>query len=205
MKSLYDEEYYECGIESGKSCYTNYRWIPELTIPLAYHLVSTLSIKKKETILDFGCAKGYLVYALRLLNFNAYGYDISQYAISSAPEEIKRFLYSSNICTHYDWILSKDVFEHLPYEIIGRELQNLKKYCRNMFCIVPLGQNGKYIIPAYELDTTHVIRESSEWWAQLFEQSGFIVKNSGYRVEHIKENWAKWEKGNGYFILESEA
>ena len=53
MKNLYDEEYFERGIESHKSCYTNYRWIPELTIPLAFRLIEYLRISSSEKILDF--------------------------------------------------------------------------------------------------------------------------------------------------------
>ena len=91
MKNLYDEEYFERGIENKKSCYTNYRWIPELTIPLAFSMIEYLKISPEEKILDFGCAKGYLVKAFRLLHRQAFGYDISDYAKESAPYDVKKF------------------------------------------------------------------------------------------------------------------
>ena len=47
--SFYDREYYEEGLESGKSAYQQYRWVPELTIPLAMTLIDYLQIKKEQT------------------------------------------------------------------------------------------------------------------------------------------------------------
>ena len=63
----YDKDYYECGIESGKSLYNNYRWMPELTIPFCSRIVEHLKISTEQKVLDFGCAKGYSVKAMRLL------------------------------------------------------------------------------------------------------------------------------------------
>ena len=74
----YDEDYFERGIESGKSLYTNYRWIPELTIPMCSFLNEQLGIGQSENVLDFGCAKGFIVKAMRLLGRNAYGVDLNQ-------------------------------------------------------------------------------------------------------------------------------
>lgn len=202
MKNLYDEEYFERGIESKKSCYTNYRWIPELTIPLAFSMIEYLNISPEEKILDFGCAKGYLVKAFRLLHRQAFGYDISDYAKESAPYEVKKF-FVANVNGDYDWVISKDVFEHVPYEEIDETLEKLSHATRKMFCIIPLGENGKYVIPAYEMDVTHMIREDLNWWCEKFSANGFVVKNATYNVPHIKENWSKWERGNGFFTLES--
>lgn len=70
---MYDREYFEYGVETGKSNYQNYRWIPELTIPMAMTIIDLLGIKPNESVLDYGCAKGYLVKALRMLHRNAWG------------------------------------------------------------------------------------------------------------------------------------
>ena len=84
MTHKYDEDYFERGVETGKSLYSNYRWIPELTIPICAELIMQLKIGPEDTILDFGCAKGFIVKALRLLHREAYGVDISEYAIKQA-------------------------------------------------------------------------------------------------------------------------
>lgn len=204
MKNLYNEDYYEKGLETGVSCYTNYRWIPELTIPLAARILEYLNIQEFDTILDFGCAKGYLVKALRLLNREAYGYDISKYALSHCPEDIKKYLFTGKINQKYDWIISKDVFEHVSYEELEELLFELKTKCNKMFCVVPLGADGKYEVPAYDLDKTHTIKEPLEWWEEKFDNAGFQVLEAKHRVKYIKENWSKWKKGNGFFVLKSK-
>jgi 2-polyprenyl-3-methyl-5-hydroxy-6-metoxy-1,4-benzoquinol methylase len=138
MKNLYNENYFERGIETNLSCYSNYRWIPELTISMAARLIEYLCITEKDTVLDYGCAKGYLVNAFRLLHREAYGYDISDYAVANAHPDVIKYV-SNTLSNFYDWIISKDVFEHIPYEDILNVMIDLSYRCRNMFVIVPLG------------------------------------------------------------------
>lgn len=201
MKNLYDEDYFERGLESKKSCYSNYRWIPELTIPLAFSMIEYLKIAPSEKILDFGCAKGYLVKAFRLLHRKAFGYDISEYAKNSAPEDVKKYILPDYRAEHYDWVISKDVFEHVPYEEIDETLTSIASVSKKLFCVIPLGENGKYIVPAYELDATHIIRENLDWWRNCFIKNGFKIEVACYDVKYIKDNWKSWEKGNGFFVL----
>ncbi len=92
LGAVYDADYYERGVESGKSCYSNYRWLPELTIPMAMVLIDTLGIRPDQRVLDFGCAKGFVTKALRMLRRDAWGIDISRYALSQAPEDIKPYV-----------------------------------------------------------------------------------------------------------------
>lgn len=204
MKNLYDEDYFERGVEYKKSCYSNYRWIPELTIPLAFRMIEYLKIDSEDKILDFGCAKGYLVKAFRLLHRKAFGYDISEYAKASVPQDVKEYIVEDYRKENFDWIISKDVFEHIPYEEIDETLINLSGVTKNLFCIIPLGANGEYVIPAYELDSTHIIRENLNWWTEKFLKDNFSVETATYDVKYIKDNWKCWEKGNGFFVLHSQ-
>jgi SAM-dependent methyltransferase len=205
MSTLFNEDYFERGIELGISGYTNYRWLPDLTIPMCYRMIQYLGIKEKDLILDFGCAKGYLVKAFRLLHFKAWGYETSKYAIENAPNDVKSYIYWAGsayiLPDHFDWIIAKDVFEHISYETIDSILKSLRQKCKKMFAIIPLANGEEYNVPIYENDKTHIIRESLEWWANEFMEAGFNVLEKTYRVKHIKENYAQYEKGNGFFIL----
>jgi SAM-dependent methyltransferase len=204
----FDESYYERGIQAGVSLYTNYRWIPELTIPMAHHLVRRLAISEGQSILDFGCAKGYVVKALRLLNHHAFGIDISDYAVSQAPEDVKAWVsvvgeddpipVDHLERKKYDWILAKDVLEHASYEKLDSTLRKLHAACRELFVIVPLGHDGKYVVPAYELDATHRIREDIRWWQRKLHEAGFKNVGVSHKFDHVKENWSQWPEGNGF-------
>ena len=203
MKNLYDESYYERGIEEGISGYTNYRWIPELTIPMAARIIEFLQIRESDKILDFGCAKGYLVRALRLLHREAWGYDISAYATENCPKEVEKYIISDYSNMSFDWIISKDVFEHIDYTEINEILRRLHDVTKKMFVIVPLGEQGKYNVPAYDMDATHRISESLDWWKKKLQENGFEILNALYSVSHLKENYAQYENGNGFFVCHS--
>ena len=52
MKIKFDKNYYEDGISKGLSCYENYRWIPELTYPMAHKFYNFLKLGKKSNVLE---------------------------------------------------------------------------------------------------------------------------------------------------------
>ena len=200
----YNEDYYQRGLEKGVSLYSNYRWIPELTIPLAYRMVKELNIQESHKILDYGCAMGYLVKAFRLLGFNAYGYDTSEYAIANAPTEIHSYISTNWMVDKWDWIISKDVFEHIGYDQIDDVVKTIKACSKNIFVVVPLSDNGKtYNEPAYEFDKTHIIREDMLWWKHLFEENFITVVEKTYTVPGIKDNWNTNKHSNGFFKLKT--
>jgi SAM-dependent methyltransferase len=206
--NFYDKKYYEDGIASGKSCYTNYRWIPELTIPMAYFTIKELGIQSTDTVLDVGCSKGYFVKALRLLDVDAYGIDISPYAIEHADVEIKNYckLTSDNdpipFNRKFKWILTKDVLEHMSTEHLHKFFQDYSDKGEFMYHVVPLGDNGKFRIPEYHLDKSHVQINDEEWWEKLFNQYGWKIKSLKYKTQGIKENWSEHHPtGNGFFTL----
>jgi SAM-dependent methyltransferase len=207
MSEFFDKSYYENGPQSGKSLYQNYRWVPELTIPLAHHIVQSVGIFKDETVMDFGCAKGYLVHALRLLGHEAYGVDISEYAINEAPKEVSPYVKHiepySDTFQYCDYMLCKDILEHIPYEYIDDQLEIIRGKCESIFAIIPLGYNGKYLIPAYELDKSHHIRETKEWWHERFQKAGFFNINVTTDLGPFKANWQDVDSRGNVLIIGS--
>jgi len=210
MKNLFNRDYFENGVNVGISLYSNYRWIPELTIPMAFRLIEILGIKPTDKILDYGCAKGYLVKAMRLLYRQCYGIDISDYAVKESDTHIREYLQviesTDNILNlkfgvnKFDYVIAKDVFEHIPPTELNKILTNIRKICDCLFVVVPRGDGQKYYEPAYEFDKTHIIREDIDWWKNLFLKSGFSIDDVKYKIPGIKDNW-KCENGNGLFTL----
>lgn len=205
---FYDKSYYEDGIASGKSCYTNYRWIPELTIPMAYFTIKELGIESKDSVLDVGCSKGYFVKALRLLDIDAYGTDISKYAIDHADVEVRDYckLISNDNPVPFEqkfkWILTKDVLEHMDIDSLHTFFKNYSDKADYMYHVVPLGDNGQFRIPEYHLDKSHIQIHDEAWWEQFFNQYGWKVKTLKYKTQGIKENWSEHHPtGNGFFTL----
>ena len=81
----------------------------------------------------------------------------------------------------------------------------MTKITNKLFVIVPLGDKSKYRIKQYHLDKTHIIIKNEKWWINLFENNGFSVVNTFYKVDGIKDKWYKINKsGNGFFVLKSK-
>lgn len=210
MNEVFSQDYFENGIDSGLSLYTDYRWLPELTIPMAASIAQKLCFSSNTTLLDYGCAKGYLVKAFKYLGYKAYGYDISTYAIENSDQEISRYLYSDKnkiLVSHkFDWVVSKDVLEHVPYEDIFEAVSFIKKISNRSLIIVPLSRKSKetYIAPEYELDKTHIIREPVEWWISLFTSCGFKIDNLAFSMDGVKSAWfQKYPTANLFITLSS--
>lgn len=205
----FDCDYYENGVVTGKSCYLNYRWMPEMTIRMAYLIIKHLNLKTEESVLDFGCAKGYLVKALRILDIPAYGCDISEYAINQVDGDVRsfcNFIEDSNCLfpfeRKFDWIISKDVLEHLSEQEIDAFLTQAQGTTEKMFHVIPLGDGEKFVVPEYQLDKTHKLAKTKEWWLEKFESFGWSMDVFSYNMKGIKDNWTgKYPFGNGFFIL----
>ena len=216
MKIKYNKDYYENGLAKGLSCYENYRWIPELTYPMAHVICSSLKIKKNDKVLEYGCAHGFLVKALNDFKIDAYGVDISSYALSKVDigikkktsllkdNNIKNSLKKMKIKFKFDHIISKDVFEHIEPKDLKKILREMSTLTRELFVVVPLGDIGKYRIASYAEDKTHIIAESENWWKKLFIENKFKIKSFSYNIEGIKDKWYNVNtKGNGFFKLVS--
>ena len=208
-ETKYNKDYFENGLVMGVSCFLNYRWLPELTIKMAYNIIKKLKLKEKESILDFGCSKGYLVKALRVLDIDSYGCDISSYAINNTDAETRDFcelITEENelipFDISFDWIITKDVLEHLNELAITKFFLQAKNKTKKMFHVIPLGKDDKFIIPDYELDKTHQLAKPKDWWIKKFKELGWKTVSFDYKVKGVKDNWtSKYEKGNGFFIL----
>ena len=70
-----------------------------------------------------------------------------------------------------------------------------------MFCIIPLGDGEKFIEPDNNIDITHHIKESLEWWCDKFKRSGFLIEKSCYDMRGMKQRYDKSKRGHGFFIL----
>ena len=119
--------------------------------------------------LDAGCALGLLVETLRARGVDAYGLDLSAYAISKAAAEVAPYLKEGSIAAEldarYDLIVSIEVLEHMPALDADAAVAN---FCRHtddvLFSSSPLDYS----------ETTHVNVRPPEYWAEQFARHGFV-------------------------------
>lgn len=208
-ESFYNEDYFQNGKQSGKSWYENFRWMPRRTFKEALAFIDTLDMNDDSFVLDYGCSYGFMVRALRILNIKADGCDISKHALSVANPDwcwdcsnIENWYERLN---KYDYVIAKDVLEHLTIPQLEQTLENLKSATvlnSKMMIVVPMGDFGVYRIPEYHYDKSHILAECEEWWISMFENNGWSVIEDYNHVDGIKDSWydvKTW--GNHVFIL----
>ena len=203
--SVFDETYFMRGPSTGVSNYENYTWRPELTIPMAGVIKRYLRIRDGETVLDFGSSRGFLVRALREIGVNAYGYDISKWAIANCDPHVRPFV-SNEVPAHtYSWCIAKDVFEHMSQAQLEDMIPTLLARVYNgLFIIVPLTARtgGDYVGPADNKDATHIIRWTLPDWIhflQEFDRS--MVVTGSFHIPGIKQASEPWPGSCGFITM----
>jgi len=206
-RAFYDEAYYEHGPMYGKSLYSYYRWMPEPTFRMGMAIIEYAGLERNDAVLDFGCAKGFLVKAFRYLFRDAYGCDWSEYAIKHIEEDVRDYVI---LCTpdnplpftqHFRLCVAKDVLEHVPYGELPQLLRQLRNKTDRLMVVVPLGKNQKYVIEEYERDKSHVIREDKDWWLGTIEDAGFSIASADYHISGVKDSWHKVHPRGNFVVL----
>lgn len=120
------------------------------------------------SVLDVGCAIGLLVEALRLRSVEAFGVDVSEYAIGQAHPSIRDFCRLGEagepFGRRYDLIVCIEVLEHLPPEGAQPAIAN---FCRHADRVLFSSSPFDYVEP------THFNVQPPSYWAKLFAQQGF--------------------------------
>lgn len=203
----YSEDYFMRGPETGKSNYFRYEWKADETLKLALYAKRHLGIQDHHTVLDYGCAKGFFVKALRMQGTQAYGYDHAEWPIQNCDEAVKPYV--SNTLTlnpmSYDHIWMKDVAEHLS---VNQLMDLIPKMCdaarKSILIIVPLTSyhGGAYKRQEDESDPSHVIRFTLDDWLKFL---GGVAKDfavyGSYHLHGLKPASSQVPHSCGFFKL----
>lgn len=210
----FNEDYFMRGQETGVSNYTNYSWMPDVTLKLAESIKSYLGMKKGANILDWGCARGFLVRAFRELGMAAYGYDISEWAVTNCDPTVSGYVMTPakfdafvKTAKDFDWIVAKDVLEHVPLNALESTVKDLLSMARvGMFIVVPLTayDGADFICPRDNQDATHVVRWTLGTWLKFLRKidQSFIYHGS-YHVPGIKQASEPYEASCGFITAKN--
>jgi SAM-dependent methyltransferase len=160
-------------------CYGTYkydgRWIP-----VVRDMIEHFDLKPGAKILDVGCAKGHTVYDFIGEGMNAFGIDISTYAIENCMPQVKDRV---RIANAKDLSMFKDKEFDLVISI--NSIHNLdEKECREAVKeIQRVGKKGYIVVDSWRneyekermLDWNIAGRTvlSSDDWKKLFEEEGY--------------------------------
>lgn len=181
MSGVYNKEYYDnYDVGIGKVDYSTNDDLKFLFEVVAAKLIEDFNPK---TVLDAGCAMGYLVAALRDRGVEAYGVDISEYAISKVREDIKPYCFVGSLTEplpdgipdKYDLITNIEVLEHIYAEDGEKAIENL---CSLSDCVIFSSTPDDFT------ERTHVNVQQREYWARLFAAQGFF-DDINYRPTYL--------------------
>lgn len=143
---------------------------------IAARIVSDLAPTR---VLDAGCAWGLLVERLRARGVEAWGIDLSEYAISQVHPDVRPFCRQGSIAEDlggtYDVIVSMEVAEHMPAAEADRAIA---RFCAHAPTVLFSSSPHDFREP------THVSVRPVEAWAEVFARHG-AVHDVDYDASYI--------------------
>mgnify|MGYP001616386384 CR=1 FL=1 len=183
--NTFGERYFDGTREEGCGGY-HYKegfWEPFCTKVIErYHLTT------KSRILDIGCAKGFFLYDMQKLlpGLEIHGLEISEYAISHAPDSVRSAIVQGSAETlpypdqHFDFVAAINTLHNLPYEKCMKGIQEIIRVSRSE------GARDAYVeVDAYTTEqekqllvtwAAGVVQTfySIDEWPKVFAEQGYL-------------------------------
>jgi SAM-dependent methyltransferase len=176
MSMEFGEIYFDGPREYG---YGGYRYDGRWK-PVAQDIVNHFELKPGDRVLDIGCAKGFLVKDLLELGIDAFGIDVSKYAlIHCEPEVIGRLQIGSADDLpfpdkSYDAVVAINSIHNLPRHLCVKAVQEIERLAPGKgFIQVDSYHNEKQkeIFESWVL--TAKFHDYPEGWLKLFKEAGY--------------------------------
>ena len=175
----FDKEFFDGDRKNG---YGGYYYNSKFWTEVVKDLNNFYKLKNGSKILDIGCGKGFMLFDFMKLNpnFVLEGIDISDYAITNAVPEVKKFLkvgdaknlpYEDN---SFDLVISINTTHNLEINQCKKALSEMQRVSRkDKYLIVDAYSNEieKDRIFAWNLTAKTIL--STDDWINLFEKAGY--------------------------------
>lgn len=160
-------------------CYSGYtydgRWVP-----IAKRFIDYYNLKKGDKVLDVGSAKGYLIYDFINLGIDAYGIDISKYAIDCSPPEIRWRLKEGDAKDLYkykdkqfDLVISINTIHNLKEDDCRKAIREIQRVGKKAFIVVDSYRNDEERERIFEWNITAETIKSNVGWIELFKEERY--------------------------------
>ena len=124
---------------------------------------------RTTSVLDAGCAKGFLVEALRERGVEAWGVDVSEHAISEVHESVREYCQVGTLTAplprRYDLVVSVETLEHIPPAEANAAVANLCAATDRLLLSSTPDDFG---------EATHLNVQAPEAWSAMLAQNGFL-------------------------------
>jgi SAM-dependent methyltransferase len=124
---------------------------------------------RPASVLDAGCAMGFLVEALRERGVDASGIDVSEFAISQVDESVREHCSVASLTEplprRYDLIVCIEVLEHIPAAEAGAAIASLCAATDRLLLSSTPDDYG---------EATHLNVQPPEAWSEALAREGFV-------------------------------
>ena len=185
----FGREYFDGDRRQG---YGGYRYEPRFWQPTVRRLAEYYRLSEGASILDVGCAKGFLLYDFKQLmpGVTVAGLDISQYALDHAPAEVRPFLRLRNAKElpygdkSFDLVLSLNTIHNLPLDQCKQALREIQRVSRaHAFIVVDAWRTEEEHQRLQQWVLTAQTYMHVDDWGKLFREVGYTGDYFWFIVE----------------------
>lgn len=175
----YDADYFERGLKSNWERGYTWELFSDLFTRTAAFLTETFT--EAESFLDAGCAKGFLVRALRERGKDCVGFDHSEWAVERADESVRPHLVCAGadeveFGRGFDMLVACSLFESLTEEQIHSFLSRARAWTRHaVFATIPSFADAadEAARARDDRDFSHITMRTRAWWREAFLAAGW--------------------------------
>lgn len=176
----FDKEFFDGDRKHG---YGGFSYDPKFWQPVVPSFINFWNIKRNDSLLDVGCAKGFMLYDFKQIipNLEVKGIDISNYAIKNALPEIKSNLLIADAKeipfedNSFDHVIAINTIHNLNEDDCAKSLKEITRVSKkNSFITVDAYRNEeeKKLMYAWNL-TAKTIMSVNEW-KKFFKKNNYF-------------------------------
>ena len=158
-----------------KNGYGGFYYNPKYWQPVIPDFVNYYKLSSSSKILDIGCAKGFMLFDFMQLipGISVQGVDISEYAISQAPEEVRPYVQVANATNlpfpddFFDLVISINTHHNLEGDDLIKGFHEINRVSKkNAFVVLDAYRNDqeKRAMESWNL-TAKTIMHVNDWKA----------------------------------------
>jgi len=202
-KDFYNKDYFE-----GKNqiAYDSYARADGLLNTFA---TWTNELFKPESVLDVGCAYGFVVKRFQELGVPATGVEYSPYAVSRAVtqeiiegdvRDLSKFKDNS-----FDLVIGTELLEHIPEDDLFKAVKELHRVTKRwVFLLICTAGSDHIESRGGKGDPSHITMKPRWWWESLFHRLDLKrdFPKEDFANNHQQSRQMKW--AGRFFVLSKE-